>query len=516
MNNKRSLVTVVESGLNTGEAKTPPTVTAYENNSVGPMDITSIDFFEGNPRRIRSTEKWIELKESVRARGVLYPIQVARRPSSNRFVVARGGNTRLGVLKELYEETGDVKYKYIPAQEVTYKDEDELFIFHLIENEQRSDMMFWDRAQSYYKLCLRLGMSESTPLRQIEETLHTVGLSMSHVRLSHFLFAVTKLSNLADLAQFLSGSKTIDIRKAHTELAAISRESSIKDAQFNDFWNQQLAEFAANESGVEDLNVSRLLMAVKDAFKARWPAIELAAPKRTNSNKATLSVNSQADGIGQQPIDGAPIPSSEDVLAASTSVVTDTPPTPIAPTIEQRTQTPQNQGIHAIKDLVGQTFQGFSDRAPAPPKNQSREHGAIPLHEMKRCVTELCNYANIDDALIFDDSFPLGFWIEVPELGEPSIEGEIVIDQRSYVARSVWWFLVMLTEQAEREKETLYKLPDDSLFKQCVLDDNQWYDMIMYKVGVYESGCVDNWLRTESEEFVELILDVYKCLRSMK
>ena len=134
MNNKRSLVTVVESGLNTGEAKTPPTVTAYENNSVGPMDITSIDFFEGNPRRIRSTEKWIELKESVRARGVLYPIQVARRPSSNRFVVARGGNTRLGVLKELYEETGDVKYKYIPAQEVTYKDEDELFIFHLIEN----------------------------------------------------------------------------------------------------------------------------------------------------------------------------------------------------------------------------------------------------------------------------------------------------------------------------------------------------------------------------------------------
>ena len=66
MNNKRSLVTVVESGLNTGEAKTPPTVTAYENNSVGPMDITSIDFFEGNPRRIRSTEKWIELKESVR------------------------------------------------------------------------------------------------------------------------------------------------------------------------------------------------------------------------------------------------------------------------------------------------------------------------------------------------------------------------------------------------------------------------------------------------------------------
>ena len=91
-----------------------------------------------------------------------------------------------------------------------------------------------------------------------------------------------------------------------------------------------------------------------------------------------------------------------------------------------------------------------------------------------------------------------------------------MIDQRSYVARSVWWFLVMLTEQAEREKETLYKLPDDSLFKQCVLDDNQWYDMIMYKVGVYESGCVDNWLRTESEEFVELILDVYKCLRSMK
>ena len=50
------------------------------------------------------------IKESIRERGVIQRIVVTKRPGSDRFVLAQGGNTRLRCLRELHAETGDRKF----------------------------------------------------------------------------------------------------------------------------------------------------------------------------------------------------------------------------------------------------------------------------------------------------------------------------------------------------------------------------------------------------------------------
>ena len=74
-----------------------------------PIAIDQIDEYEGNPRFYENPE-FEAIKESIRERGVIQRIVVTKRPGSDRFVLAQGGNTRLRCLRELHEETGDRKF----------------------------------------------------------------------------------------------------------------------------------------------------------------------------------------------------------------------------------------------------------------------------------------------------------------------------------------------------------------------------------------------------------------------
>ena len=109
----------------------------YRHDRIILVQLSEIDSFERNPRRKRNADDWHELKESIRARGVENPIKVTQRPGSSRYVVAAGGNSRLGVMKELHQETQQDRFAAIPAQFVAYKSELELLVQHIIENEQR-------------------------------------------------------------------------------------------------------------------------------------------------------------------------------------------------------------------------------------------------------------------------------------------------------------------------------------------------------------------------------------------
>ncbi|WP_252091360.1 ParB family protein [Pseudomonas sp. MWU13-3659] len=97
-----------------GFSPTGSTVTMSDPIADTPM-VLSIDVvlpWEDNPRTTRNP-RYDELKESIRNRGLDTPPPITRRPGEEKFRIRNGGNTRLTILKELFQETGDPKFQTI-------------------------------------------------------------------------------------------------------------------------------------------------------------------------------------------------------------------------------------------------------------------------------------------------------------------------------------------------------------------------------------------------------------------
>ena len=71
--------------------------------------IARIQPYERNPRHGRNPE-YDRIKDSIRSNGLDQPLVITQRPGAADYIVHTGGNTRLLILKELYEETGDERF----------------------------------------------------------------------------------------------------------------------------------------------------------------------------------------------------------------------------------------------------------------------------------------------------------------------------------------------------------------------------------------------------------------------
>ena len=84
-------------------------------------------------RAFTKTQSFEAIKDSIRERGVIQRIVVTKRPGSDRFVLAQGGNTRLRCLRELHKETGDRKFATTLCEYRVWTTEADLLIGHCIE-----------------------------------------------------------------------------------------------------------------------------------------------------------------------------------------------------------------------------------------------------------------------------------------------------------------------------------------------------------------------------------------------
>ena len=65
--------------------------------------------YEHNPRFIRNP-LYDDIKASIRERGLDQPPPITRRPGETYFIIRNGGNTRLAILGELWQETRDERF----------------------------------------------------------------------------------------------------------------------------------------------------------------------------------------------------------------------------------------------------------------------------------------------------------------------------------------------------------------------------------------------------------------------
>ncbi|WP_051301687.1 ParB family protein [Sedimenticola selenatireducens] len=172
-------------------------VVETEVNQPAPMvlPIDRIHPYERNPRQGNNPE-YDRIKASIRATGLDQPLTITQRPGADDYIVHSGGNTRLRVLKSLYEETGEARYATVACLFKPWHCESEVLLAHLRENDLRGGLTFIDKARAILEIKRLLETEcqiEELSQRRLESALQQGGYALSSGLVSRMGYAVQTL-----------------------------------------------------------------------------------------------------------------------------------------------------------------------------------------------------------------------------------------------------------------------------------------------------------------------------------
>ncbi|PIE37859.1 MAG: hypothetical protein CSA53_04880 [Gammaproteobacteria bacterium] len=67
---------------------------------------------------------------------------------TDKYMIRDGGNTRLQILNELWEETKESRFYRFTCRSHPWQGEEALLVRHVIENDLRADTLFIERAEA--------------------------------------------------------------------------------------------------------------------------------------------------------------------------------------------------------------------------------------------------------------------------------------------------------------------------------------------------------------------------------
>lgn len=164
-----------------------------------PMVLTLDDVlpYDDNPRTTRNP-KYEEIKASIKARGLDTPPPVTRRPGEQKHRIRNGGNTRLAILKELYQETGDERFYRLHC---LFRPWDQArgeilsLVGHLAENALKGDLKFIERAVGIdkAKAHYEAETGQTVSQRELSRRLAADGYPVSQSHISRMLDTIRYL-----------------------------------------------------------------------------------------------------------------------------------------------------------------------------------------------------------------------------------------------------------------------------------------------------------------------------------
>lgn len=156
--------------------------------------------YELNPRVMRNA-LYDDIKASIRERGLDQPPAITRRPDERHFIIRNGGNTRLSILGELWQETREERFFRIHCLFRPWQSESHALLGHLAESDLHGQLTFIERALAVAKLqdMFQSGDTHLTQ-RELAKRLSEGGypISQSHISrmfetLEHLLPAIPQM-----------------------------------------------------------------------------------------------------------------------------------------------------------------------------------------------------------------------------------------------------------------------------------------------------------------------------------
>lgn len=191
------------------------------------LDVFDIDEYSLNPRKKANSQR-AEIKASMKVDGITNMFSVTRRNPTEKYFPYGGGNTRVEIAKELVNE-GVEKLRRIHVVTRKWPGEAAVIAAHLSENDNRSDISFWERAQGVmnYKREIEKETAKSFSATELNKALKEVGLSYGVRMVQNFIFAV---ENLALIGNWLQTSDVnINIRPTVSALHEMASKFDKRD-----------------------------------------------------------------------------------------------------------------------------------------------------------------------------------------------------------------------------------------------------------------------------------------------
>ncbi|MBK6744543.1 MAG: hypothetical protein IPG66_16900 [Hydrogenophilales bacterium] len=114
---------MVKESLNVGLPNDNSAQLSIDTESQMTLPVMEILLYDKNPRQTIN-DQWDAIKESIRSTKRLNsPLVVTRRPGEKKYMVGKGGNTRLAILQELFAETSDQDFQYTVVTYTPWKSE---------------------------------------------------------------------------------------------------------------------------------------------------------------------------------------------------------------------------------------------------------------------------------------------------------------------------------------------------------------------------------------------------------
>lgn len=241
--------------------------------------------YEHNPRFIRNP-LYEDIKASIRERGLDQPPPITRRPGETYFIIRNGGNTRLAILGELWQETRDESFFRIHCLFRPWSNEITVLLGHLAESDLHGQLTFIERALAVAKLKTMLESDGATlSQRELARRLAVGGYPISQSHISRMLDTLEHL--LPAIPQTLYAGlgkpkieRLIGLRSQAERTWNRYRTDAIA---FPEFWLDTLGQFDADPESfdferIQDELLARMSRLLGQSY--RMLALELGDTQR--------------------------------------------------------------------------------------------------------------------------------------------------------------------------------------------------------------------------------------------
>lgn len=422
------------------------------------VPLTKLRPYDRNPRKAANAA-FDEIKASLSATGpASLELWVTQRPGSEHYMPYRGGNTRLSAVLALAQE-GDTRWDRLIVTYKQWVSEADTLAQHLIENNNRADMSFWDKACAYL-IDMRAEVEQETggelSLRRLEEELARRGIGVKKSRLSLFQFAVQRLSVLGP---YLSAKQVIQLQPAINHMARLAEKFGVGEAEFQTLLNggcktllSGVQEADADESRAAEGSATDLVAALEASLAAKL-------------GTSTTEIRRWLDTLQRFP-DMSPEDLRKPVAEKSVPAHHKPPPPPPPESPPTKPEAGESLTQHPVSGRA--PVEGGS--AEEPGKNS----GGVPAHSVRQAQTTVTRLqavvafakaAYVSDCLRENTALPRGFYMETPEAAI-----DLAKDCPSPAVRIVAWQLLSVLS-GQWQDEVARRLPADSLWRRMLLTE---------------------------------------------
>lgn len=217
------------------EVPSPPAANIIGNQDERYSARINLDELVEYEQNIRTevNPRYAEIKESIRVQGITNQLSVTKHPITGKFIPFAGGNTRIRILKELFTETGDIKYKNLDVVVMPFTDHLSLLINHFAENELRGDVSFWEKAKGILMVKAEMQADQDDRIVtavDVQKVAKARGLDFSQRVLRLYFFATEKLAPIGPWLDFQAAN--ISLSPTWGELEKICKLSNVENADF--------------------------------------------------------------------------------------------------------------------------------------------------------------------------------------------------------------------------------------------------------------------------------------------